>query len=224
MRTPNLENYNNDRKIETVKLSIEPIERQVNIPSDREKVKLIKQVEQVVRSSIEYKDYIKFLKNQIDMNMCSFFSGVTRKEGAKVSIEIHHEPFTLFDISQIVLEKHIDDNPHNVNIIKVAEEVMKVHYMGQVGLIPISKTIHGLVHSGKLFIPLQNVYGSYVSFIEEYEDYIPNDIMAMLETKLAMSHDLDAQDTSILETKYTYLEVDGMNFPQLIEVDEKPAS
>lgn len=217
MRTPNLEKYSNDKQIQTVRVSGDTVEMKTVPGSDREKVKIIKEIERLVRGSLEYRDYIKFLKQNIDMNMCSFFAGVSRKNGEKVRIEIHHEPFTLFDISQIVLEKHIDESPYAVNTYKMAEEVAKLHYQCSVGLIPISKTVHDLVHDGKLFIPLQNLYGFYVNFIEEYEPYIPNDILAMLETKLAMSQDIEAQDMSILETKYTYLEVENMTFPQIVE-------
>ena len=217
MRTPNLENYSNDKKIQTVRVSGDTVEMKTVPGSDRDKVKTIKEIERLVRGSLEYRDYIKFLKQNIDMNMCSFFVGVSRKNGEKVKIEIHHEPFTLFDISQIVLEKHIDQSPYAVNTFVIAEEVAKLHYQGSVGLIPISKTIHDLVHDGKLFIPLQNLYGFYIRFIEDYEPYIPNDILAMLETKLAMSQDIESQDMSILETKYTYLDVEGMTFPQIIE-------
>lgn len=217
MRVPNLTNYKNDNLIETVKLGKVPtVERAVVLSSDREKARVIKQIEQIVRGSIEYRQYIDYLKKNIDMNSCSYFSGVNRKEGKKISIEIHHEPFYLYDIAQIVLEKQIDDERSKVNPIRLAEEVMKLHYQNKVGLVPISKTVHELVHNDKIFIPLQNVYGDYLAFLEEYEDYIPNDITSMLETKLTLSHTSDSQDMSILEKKYVYLEVDGMSFPQLI--------
>lgn len=218
MRVPKIENYSNDQLYETIKLGKVPkVERGVSLASDREKQKIIKQVERIVRGSLEYRQYIDYLKRNVDMNACSYYKGVNRNEGKKVSIEIHHEPFYLFDISQIVLEKHIDDDRDNVDPLRVAEEVMMLHYQNKIGLIPISKTIHELVHKDKIFIPLQSVYGKYLDFLEEYEDYIPNDITSMLETKLRLSQDVDANNKSILEKKYVYLEVDGMTFPEVVE-------
>lgn len=217
MRLPKVENYKNDQLIERRKIQeIPPIERNIVLMSEKDKIKLIKTIERIVRSSQEYKQYIAFLRKEVDMTMCSFFNNISNKESKKVSIEIHHEPFTLFDIAQIVLEKWIAEGK-KINPILIAEEVMKLHYQNKVGLIPLSITVHELVHSGKLFIPLQNVYGDFISFLEEYEPYISNDLKDILQIKLKMSKELENLDMSILEKKYVYLEIDGMTFPQPLE-------
>lgn len=217
MRLPKVENYKNDQLIERRKIQeIPPIERNIVLMSEKDKIKLIKTIERIVRSSQEYKQYIAFLRKEVDMTMCSFFTNISNKGSRKVSIEIHHEPFTLFDITQIVLEKWIAENK-KINPILIAEEVMKLHYQNKVGLIPLSITVHELVHSGKLFIPLQNVYGDFISFFEEYEPYISNDLKDILQIKLKMSKELENLDMSILEKKYVYLEIDGMTFPQPLE-------
>jgi hypothetical protein len=148
--------------------------------------------------------------------MCSFFNNVSNKDKQKVSIEIHHEPFTLFDITQTVVEKWIA-NDEDINPILIAEEVMKIHYQGRIGLIPLSITVHKLVHNGKLFIPLQNVYGNFIAFLEEYENYIPADLKDMLEVKLKMSKEVQVNDMTLLEKRYIYLDVEGFVFPQVIE-------
>lgn len=217
MRLPKVENYKNDQLIERRKIQeVPPIERNIVLMSEKDKIKLIKTIERIVRSSQEYKQYIAFLRKEVDMTMCSFFTNISNKDSRKVSIEIHHEPFTLFDIAQIVLEKWIAENK-KINPILIAEEVMKLHYQNKVGLIPLSITVHELVHSGKLFIPLQNVYGDFISFFEEYEPYISNDLKDILQIKLKMSKELENLDMSILEKKYVYLEIDGMTFPQPLE-------
>lgn len=222
MRLPKIENYKNDQMIVRHKIQELPhIERNIVLMSEKDKIKLIKTIERIVRSSQEYKHFIAFLRKEVDMTMCSFFNNISNKDSKKVSIEIHHEPFTLFDITQIVLEKWIAENK-KINPILIAEEVMKLHYQNKVGLIPLSITVHELVHSGKLFIPLQNVYGDFISFFEEYEPYISNDLKDILQIKLKMSKELENMDMSILEKKYVYLEIDGMTFPQpLEEVIEK---
>jgi hypothetical protein len=217
MRLPDLEKYNNDNLIEKRKIvDVPPIERHISIMTDRDKVKFVKTVERVVRGSQEYKQYVAFLRKEVDMTMCSYFTNISKRDGAKVSIEIHHEPFTLYDITLIVVEKWIAEGM-KINPILIAEEVMKLHYQGKVGLIPLSLTVHDLVHEGKIFIPLQNVYGDFISFLEEYEPYISQDLQDILEIKLKMSRDVEAQDISILEKKYVYLEIDGMRFPEPLD-------
>lgn len=219
MRLPNIKNitpYNNDKKIQTMKLdSKDAVSKTINIMSDKDKVKAIKSIERIVRSSLEYKAYIKYLKDYVDMTRCSFFNGVSNKDtNKKISIEIHHEPFTLFDITQIILEKQLDETGE-VNYFTIAEEVMKVHYQCKVGLIPLSATVHELVHSGDIFIPLQCPRGDFIGFLEEYDQYICMDIKDTLQAKLKLSKQV--QDLSMLETKYTYLEVDGFRLPQLLQ-------
>lgn len=223
MRLPDINNvtYDNSKLIKYLKMGkIEPIKMEINIMSDKDKVKAIKTVERMVRSSLEYKAYIKYLKQYIDMTKCSFFNNVNNKDGKRVSIEIHHEPFTLFDITQAVLEKQLDETGE-VNLFNIAEEVMKLHYQCKVGLVPLSATVHELVHVGQVFIPLQSPRGDYIAFLEEYDRYITMDMKDMLQEKLKLSKQV--QDLSLLETKYTYVEVEGFKFPTMI-TENKPVS
>lgn len=217
MRVPKIENYSTENKfvVKNIK-NIPSITRDYVLLNDKDKVKFIKMIERIVRSSLEYKQYIRFLKDEIDMTECSFFNNVSNKNGSKVSIEIHHEPFTLFDIAQIVTEKYIRTGTE-LNPLDIAEEVMILHYKNHVGLIPLSITVHQLVHDGKLFIPLQNVFGKYTKFIEEYRSIIETlDVNNILRTKFEMSKDLTINDMTLLETKYVYLDIDGFSFPQMV--------
>lgn len=222
MHTPRIYNSAPQGPIVTKKFSrVGETDRSYVILNEKQKEKFIKTVERIVRTSQEYKDYIQYLKEYIDMKECSFFSNVNNRYNKKIRIEIHHEPLTLYYITQIVVDKWIKED-WELNPILIAEEVMKVHYENKVGLIPLSKTVHTLVHSGSLFIPLQNVYGRYVTFIKEYEEYISSDIMAVIENKLKISKELNSIDeNNKLEKKFIYLEVEGWNLPQIIEKEGK---
>lgn len=195
---------------------VEPIPRTVTLHTAKEKVKFIKGIESMARSSREYKDYIAYLKKYIDMTCCSFFEGITSKNTKGVKIEIHHEPFTLFDLTSIVVDKWTDLGKP-LNQLLIAEEVMKLHYRGLIGLIPLSLTVHQLVHDNKIFIPLQHVFGDVTKFIEEYESHINDDYLSMMKLKLDLSKKL--QDNSILDTSYMYIEVDGFRLPSVIETE-----
>jgi hypothetical protein len=217
MRIPKIENYKGSNKIEVMNISdVGKVSRNILLLSEKEKIKFIKSIERLVRSSQEYRDYIQYLRQEIDMTKCTFFGNISNKETKGITIEIHHEPFTLFDITQTVLQKYLITG-QELNYFTVAEEVMKIHYQGRVGLVPLSATVHQLVGEGKLFIPLQNVYGDFINFLEEYDEFISEDLKSILEVKLMMSKEIEEPDKSILEQKYIYLEIDGMSFPQPLE-------
>lgn len=217
MRVPKVENYDNTTLFTTLNIpKVVKVKMEYLVMSDKDKIRLIKEVEKIVRRSIEYKQYIKFLRDEINMSECAFFENVNNKTAnSGISIEIHHEPIDLFSIVDVVVNKWIDLDM-DLNPTLIAEEVMKLHYQNKVGLVPLSITVHQLVHDGKIFIPLQNVYGDYLSFIEEYGAYVSDNIQNVLQTKLRMSKEIENPDTSILEKKYVYLNVDGFNLPQLI--------
>lgn len=192
----------------------ERLEYVVNISDTKKKRRFINQVKKAVRSSIEYRDYIQFLKEHMDMDSCAFFNMVTsntqnNNENKKVKIEIHHEPLTLDDIVSVVLEKQIQGG-EEINALYVAEEVMELHYRNMVGLIPLSKTIHELVHNtDKVPIPLYMCYGAYADFFKEYAPYISEGLMDKLERKMQLTKSITPESFNAICKEFTYLEVDG---------------
>ncbi len=181
--------------------------------------KRIKYIEKLVRSSYEYKELIKFLKEEIDMNKCAFFPDLNREDG--ITLEIHHAPFTLYDITAIILnETRVNDA--NMSPFAVADKVMQAHFNGLVGLIPLSYTVHKLVHNGDVFIPLTHVHGNVKRFYELYSAYMTEDQLSVLERNVRETNLLNAENyhPTVLERRYTYLEIDGFKIPQLIASTE----
>lgn len=189
------------------------------ITTEKQKDKLIKTIERLVRSSLEYKDLIKYLRNYINMDECEFFPNF--KAGKKRGmIEIHHSPYDLYSLVWIVLEKQLQEKGY-IDELDVAEEVMYLHYQGLVGLIPLSITAHELVHDGQLIVPLNCVRGKFVKFTKDYYPYIKNiskdvDLIAMLQENIELTNKLTKADLSILNTKYVYTEVDGCVLPKMV--------
>jgi hypothetical protein len=216
MRVPKITKY--DDKIDKVtievdKLMFEP--KFYDLGNERQKFKYISTIEKLCRSSLEYKEFIEYLRNTLGMDFCSFFHKVSRKNfpKAKIRIEIHHEPFTLYDIVAIVLNYRLDnDLPHDM--LTIAEEVMKLHYEGKVGLIPLSETVHELVHNGKLFIPLQFIDIGFNDFYNEYKQTIKDmdGLTDMLQAKIHLSKEFaenPKEFISILRKKYIYVIGEG---------------
>ena len=207
-------------KINTYALP-ENMEYSVTLNTDKDKVKFIKRIESILRSSMEYRDYISFLKDHINMTHCAFFNNIENAQGNKVRIEIHHEPLTLFDIVHIVLNRHLEEGIP-INDLFIADEVMLLHYKNQVGLIPLSKSIHQIIHHGNdLVIPLNLVYGEYKTFIDEYSDYIDREIIEKLELKIAETKTINSEKmVEKLTPKYLYVEVDGFTLPKKIDIEK----
>ena len=158
-----------ERPFQNVHVTIDELpERETyTFRTPKERVKFIKQVEATCRKSMEYKEYMRFLKRNTDLRRCTILKGLNTEGGKKYTIEIHHEPFTLFDIVETVLNKR-EMEGQKIDPLDIADEVMALHYDGKVGLIHLSTTMHQLVHDDKIFIPLQYIYQSYNEFYTEY--------------------------------------------------------
>lgn len=206
------------RPIKTIKISAEekPERPSYAFRSNNERKKYIDMVKAYVRASQEYKDYIKFLKTHIDMNRCVVFNKLNPDSNRKYSIELHHDPFSLFEIINIVVSKR-QALGESLNPYKVAEEVMELHYDGKVGLINLSVTCHELCENGKIFIPLQWIYQRYDLFYQEYEPYIDDVTKSKLQIKIDMSLKCDNIQSDVMDTEFVYVDIDGYKFPEIPE-------
>lgn len=189
--------------------------------TDVEKVKLIKRIESIVRSSGEYQDYTFFLRKNMDMDSCAFFHNISKATGSKVRVEIHHSPLTLFDIASIVLERAIAEGDE-INDLLLADEVAELHYNNMVGLIPLSKTLHELAHPKEgdpLVIPLYMIFGNYFEFLNKYKEYWKDNevIKSKLDKFVEQTKQLTSESYDMLKEQFTYIKVDGFEMPVKIE-------
>lgn len=208
------------RPIRTISFEVEEkLERKKHVfRSERDRTKFIKTVEQYCRKSPEYRDLMTVLKKKMDFNRCTVLKHLKCGNGKKYTIEIHHMPFTLFDIVAIIIMKR-EELGEELNIDFICNEVMELHYDGKVGLIPLTKTMHELYHDGQIFIPLQHVYQKYDKFAEEYGDYI--DLLPKCKDKVQLMIEMSQRSgnilSDVLDVEFTYLDVDGFTFPVLPE-------
>lgn len=195
-------------------LTPEQYEYSVSIENDKAKKKFIDRVEKIIRSSKEYKDYVAFLKEYVDMSRCAFFKNVSNKDTNKIKIEIHHEPFTLYSIVSAAVDRWTAEVVP-LNDLYLADEVMELHYANKVGLVPLAKTIHQVVHNSFGFIiPLTIVSGNYIEFAKEYNEYINIDV---LEQKINETKMVNGNSYDLLDVEFEYVEVDGFILPKKIE-------
>ena len=169
-----------------------------DLEDDKELQKFYKTVEKETRNSFEYREMIHWLRDNYGMDQCAFIK-VSNKDNYNIKIEIHHYPFTLYDIVIIVYKKRIFYQ-ESLDVQMMAKEVTMLHYKLLVGLISLSKTVHQLVHDGKLFIPVDNVVGRYDLFVELYKPFCDTEQLETLERiKLYSQEQSDLHNTTILD-------------------------
>lgn len=166
-------------------------------------------IEKIVRNSFEYRELIKYLRENMDMNKCSFYKNVNNMNSFKIKIHLHHHPFSLYDIVVIVHNKRTFYN-ESLCEDAVAKEVMYLHYCMIVGLIPLSETVHELVHNNVLFVPVDRVYGNYAKFVELYGKFMTPDQIDLYNRNVDYSKTIDiAEQMKILDRKHIYVDATG---------------
>jgi hypothetical protein len=195
---------------------------------DEEDMKrLVKVVEAMARKSMELRDYIRFLKDEVKMDHCHFFTGVSAES---VDVELHHHPLTLFDITEAVVRAHMCGDRGEVSSVLMAQEVVRVHYDGRAGLVPLSKTAHELVHAGKLHVPPEAVWGDVAAFVGEYRHHLGAGVLEKLDRlcSVEVSH-WSVRNAEVLAERPVYnprpaLTEDGvasLELPEPARVDRK---
>ena len=187
--------------IEVMPNKIEPCEGEIFcLDDEKDYEKYVKEIEGQVRRSFEYRNMINYLRENMNMNQCAFLKGVTNEETYGIKIEIHHYPFSLRDVVDIVVRKRKYYN-ESLDVQMVAKEVMMLHYKLMIGLIPLSETVHELAHSSRLFIPVDKVMGRYDLFIQYYKPFCEPEQLDTLERIEKYSRELTnpVLDTTIIE-------------------------
>lgn len=213
MRVPTLvELYKESAPEETLFLPTELYERDpIALVTDKEKAAFIKSVEKMVRGSYEYKEYISYLVNSQEMNVCSAFEGVSKDLARNIKLEIHHEPFTLYDITYILYLRFLSLG-REIDVYELAEAVLAIHFRGMVGLLPLSKTVHELVHVGKVFLPLQFLDEGFMKFYHEFKTEVKmTNLEPILEKKIEISKTFNFKSNSVLQKKYIYIKNEKYN-------------
>ena len=144
--------------------------------------KYINDVKKTVRNSLEYRQFIQYLRNNMNMNCDSFFENISNADNSKIKIEIHHTPYSLEDMVLTVFNKRVFYG-EDLDVEETAKEVMFIHYFLVVGLIPLSTTVHELVHNNFIFIPTNKVYGNYKEFEFIYGNWIPEDVKEKVKAR-----------------------------------------
>lgn len=201
-----------------------------DLEDQKDKAKYIKLIKSYIRRSLEYSDMMGFLKNYRKMNRCFYLPKIRQYHGSKTKIEIHHAPFTMFDIIETVIRKRMKEK-ERLFPSDIAQEVMELHYAGKIGLVSLSTTTHELIHSENtpqdLFVPLQNLdFGNPDLFFNEYDKYMDRDLSKKYKKIQTLSKSITNLDDIVpdyLSVQRVYYKLDDnyeTQFPIISKVEE----
>jgi len=160
-------------------------------------VKFIKAVEKIVRNSDEYSNYISYLKNELNMNYCMVLSKITDDSA---EIEMHHGPIlTLFDYCSIVTDAYLNKGKKISSFI-ISKKIIDEHYLNNIQVIMLSKTVHELVHSGKIFIHPSQAWGNLNNFLKKYKSGLTKEQIDTINDYIDLSKRYKSTDAGLLET------------------------
>jgi len=131
--------------------------------------KFVKNVELQVRTSIEYKSYIRYLKEDLKLNYCMVYSNITDETAP---IEMHHFLLTLYDYVEIIVGWCFK-NKILFSSSKIFGIIMEEHRKNNILVMMLSQACHLAVHnknkSDKIrFLDYRMAHGNIVEFLKKY--------------------------------------------------------
>lgn len=173
--------------------------REMYQDEEKDKPKLIKEIESMARKVEEYGRFIKYLRHEMNLTYCSVLKHVDLSDpDIKASVEMHHYPFTLYDITEVILNKYVEelfDEIGGIDTFIIANDVVVLHYTGYVGIVPLSATMHELVHSGGYILTKDNVaFGNPTRFYDEYKKWFSTEMLNKYTEYLESTNNIEEVD------------------------------
>ena len=176
------------------------------------------------RQSMEYKQYMRYLKQNLNFNRCMYLSQIANTPSspgiANVQIEIHHTPFKLDEIIRTICNKHIIDHGF-ADEFEVADEVVQLHYRHLIGLVPLSHSVHELIHHDAFDVHPALTYGFWKQWIIEYQEYFSESAKLCFDRLKEWEHTNPGQIPQSLEVKYTVIDYQGIPLYQTKELTDQ---
>jgi hypothetical protein len=178
-----------------------------------------------IRRSLEYKQYFRYLKHNTNMDIDTLLPFLTtrlnkNKHAASVQLELHHTPFKLVEVVRTICNKHIIDHGY-AEEFDVGNEVMLLHYRNLIGLIPLTHTVHELVHNEQCDVCPNLVWGYWKTYIAEYFPYF--DYVSKQKCEAMKDWELTAAPyriPEVLKVKYSVIQCEGFPLWQHPVLDE----
>lgn len=190
----------------------------VDLEDDKTRTRFIKDIERIIRTSLEYRNFIKYLKTDAMLNYCTIMNKLPSEIQNSIKIEFHHHPITLYDIVDTKIKKYFDNNKEGelkVTRLIIANEVMLEHYLGLIGLIPLTISMHQLAHAGQNILKPKDVVGNYTEWIKQNALHIDHHILKRVEEFINLPEEV------VVENIKEYFKLDSSLFMALEDKSEE---
>ena len=158
----------------------------------------VKKCEKVVRTSQDYSNFIKYIKEILGINFCQVSSQIVSGDA---TIEMHHGPiFTLFDYCAIILNEFLALGK-KISTFRIANRVIQEHYDLRVQVVMLAVTNHEAVTNRDLFLNIRQGIGNVNEFIAKCGPYFDDDQKFKVWSYIEYSKHNDTYDTGILDVK-----------------------
>jgi len=147
----------------TIKAKDNPFSLPLRIDSfacEKDMNKFIKCVERQVRSSVEYKYWVKYVTEALGHSTCA----LTNEVMGECTIEIHHHPIPLYTVCKGVIMSQLNGD-QKVCTFDISTNVIEKHFQNKVGYIPLISDLHEKYHAGFQDLPIELVNGNYKDLI-----------------------------------------------------------
>lgn len=164
-----------------------------NFENEADYKKFIRNCEAMLRKSIEYKLWRKYIVDVLGINECM----ITNEKMSEVTIDVHHHIPSLFTMIKGIINKYID-NEEEFCTFDITEKAIELHYKNKVGYVTILKSLHEKFHNGFLQIPIDLVKGDYNYFLKNYGDHLDEEELDTINDRLVIKE----TDVSWLRNEY----------------------
>lgn len=87
---------------------------------------------------------------------------------------------------------------------------MKEHYENNIGLIPLTTTLHSMAHSGAIQIPLKYINGNFNNFYNKYKEFMTPELIEKYQDNLvsSTSENIKENNDAKLAKKILFFNID----------------
>lgn len=150
----------------------------LKISSVAELEEQIKKIESMIRHSREYKAYVSYCKNVLQMRFSQTWKDIDFVENG-LSLEIHHM-ITLYDLVMIIGTDLICNLQPGEYLLSwdIAKAVIEAHLNDEIPVVSLAVTEHEMIHAKLMKLNTSNEMihlGNYDKFLQKYHDLLTDD-------------------------------------------------
>ena len=150
--------------------------------NEAEYTKFIKNCEKLVRGCQEYKLWRNYITDVLQVTSCA----ITEEAMNETTVEIHHQIPSLFILIKALVNEKLEAE-ESFCTFDISTKAIELHFLNKIGYVPLISSMHEKLHNGFLQIPRRLVKGDYIYFIEHYSQYLEEDDLETIHSRMAMT-------------------------------------